>query len=132
MIASGVYRAAALAGVASAFRGGPAPLERIGLHGVADKATLLRTVARALAFPDWFGENWDALEDCLSDLSWREAHGHLLVFEGFESLPQDDLGVLIDILETSAAFWASRGKTFVAVFVDPQQVLPLAPLPDAP
>ena len=39
----------------------------------------LRAVARALQFPDWFGGNWDALEDCLSDLAWRKGEGHVLL-----------------------------------------------------
>jgi hypothetical protein len=90
------------------------------------KPELLKNIAAALDFPDWFGANWDALEDCLSDLSWSKAGGHVLLFE--EAERGDDLGVLIDVLRSSAEFWAGRGKPFFAVFIDPARSLPLPEL----
>ena len=59
----------------------------------------MKTSRRRLRFPDWFGENWDALEDCLSDLSWREAAGHVLVFDNAKA--GDDFGVLVDVLRSA-------------------------------
>jgi hypothetical protein len=87
---------------------------------------LLNNLASALGFPDWFGHNWDALEDCLTDLSWRDAPGYVLLIES--PRPGDDLGILIDILRSSAEFWAGRGKPFFALFVDPARALPLPEL----
>ena len=92
----------------------------------AAKEELLKNIAQALDFPDWFGHNWDALEDCLTDLSWRNAPGYVLLFENAK--PGDELGVLLDILRSSAEWWAGRGKPFFAVFVDPQRALPLPDL----
>ena len=88
----------------------------------------LRAIAKALRFPDWFGGNWDALEDCLGDLSWRPGNGHVLVFRNWQTLSSDDLGVLIDVLRSSAEYWSGRGKPFFAVLIDPQARLALAPL----
>jgi hypothetical protein len=73
--------------------------------------------------PDWFGANWDALEDSLSDLPDQ---GYVLLFEGAQ--PGDELGVLIDVLRSSAEWWTGRGKPFFAVFVDPARALPLPDL----
>lgn len=123
---SGVYRVSGAEAIDEAVRGSALSLGRISLAGAAGKDALLERIARALAFPDWFGRNWDALEDCLTDLSWRMAEGYVLVFEGFE--PGDDLGVLIDVLASSATFWAARGKPFFAVFLDPGRRLALAGL----
>lgn len=39
----------------------------LDLDGVTDKAGLMDRCARALHLPDWFGRNWDALADSLSD-----------------------------------------------------------------
>ncbi|MCI3277379.1 barstar family protein [Streptomyces cylindrosporus] len=45
----------------------------LDLDGVMDKAGLMDRCARALQLPDWFGRNWDALADSLSDHTvWPE------------------------------------------------------------
>ena len=125
---SGVYRASRVEAIEDALRGSEIGLGRIALQDVTHKVALLRRIAAGLEFPAWFGENWDALEDCLTDLSWRAGDGHVLLVEGFQSLPADDLGVLIDVMSAAAEFWAGRGKPFFAVFVDPARTLALASL----
>jgi hypothetical protein len=52
----------------------------------------------------------------------------VFLFSGYEELPADDLGVLLDVLAASAAYWAERGRPFFAVFVDPPHVLALPEL----
>lgn len=48
----------------------------LDLAGVTDKAGLMDKVARAVPLPDWFGRNWDALVDSLSDPgAWPAAAG---------------------------------------------------------
>lgn len=117
---SGVYRALRADEIVQAASGSGIRVARIPY---AEKPVLLKTIAAALEFPDWFGENWDALEDCLSDLSWRKATGHVLLFEG--ATVGDDFGVLVDVLASAAESWAARGKPFIAVFIDPAGALPL-------
>jgi len=39
-------------------------------ENIASKQALLTLLSRQLSFPDYFGENWDALDECMSDLSW--------------------------------------------------------------
>jgi hypothetical protein len=120
---SGVYRVSRADEVMDAVKG--SSLSPVWV-AFADKVQLLKNLAVALGFPDWFGHNWDALEDCLTDLSWREATAHVLLIE--EAKPGDDLGVLIDILRSSAESWAARGKPFFAIFLDPGHALPLPAL----
>lgn len=45
---------------------------------IASREALLDACATALEFPGWYGRNWDALADCLRDLSWLPADGYLL------------------------------------------------------
>ena len=43
------------------------------------KAGLLDEFSRVFSFPDYFGHNWDALEECLADLDWVPAKGYLVL-----------------------------------------------------
>jgi len=121
---SGLYRTSRADSVLAAARGSALHVARIDLAGAAGKEALIGRIAAALAFPEWFGGNWDALEDCLSDLSWSAAGGHLLLFEDAESLPADERGILLDILASAASFWQERGQPFFAVFVGRELQLP--------
>jgi len=121
---SGVYRVARADAVDDALQGSGLHLARVTLGKGAGKAEILRQLARALAFPAWFGGNWDALEDCLGDLSWSSAAGHVVLVEGAAQAVADDVGVLRDILASAAASWCERGRPFFAVFVGGADDLP--------
>ena len=57
---------------------------------VADtKAGFLAAAGRALAFPDWYGQNFDALADCLRDVG-AGTHGVVLLWDGWGSLARAD------------------------------------------
>lgn len=95
---------------------------RVDLDGVADKDQLLATVAAAMEFPDWFGHNWDALLDCLTDLSWRPADGYLLLLErcdGIHGRAEEDFVTLMNVLAQAAVDWRDQGRPFWC-FVDMQ------------
>lgn len=115
---SGVYRVTRPDEVLDAVRGSGLALARVDLRQPA-----LDAFAKALEFPDWFGRNWDALEDCLTDLSWRQADGYVVLLEGGAAE-----GMLLDVLASTAEFWAGQGKPFFAVFVDPARRLELRDL----
>lgn len=118
---SGVYRASRAGAILDAVAGSSFDVVTIDAAGRKP----LEKIAHALAFPQWFGGNWDALEDSLGDLSWRQGEGHLLLFSGY---PRGERPLLIDVLRSSAEYWAGRGKPFFAVFVDPARELPLPDL----
>jgi RNAse (barnase) inhibitor barstar len=120
---SGAYRARSDVAILEAARGSLLDVVPIELS-----SDVFGVLAKSLDFPEWFGRNWDALEDCLSDLSWRKASGHVLIFRNFEALDQDQRGILSDVLASSAEFWAGRGKPFFAVFIDPERKLSLPEL----
>jgi len=91
---------------------------RIEIKKVQDKADFLNRIAQALSFPDWFGMNWDALNDCLGDLDWLPAKtGYVLIFENSDdfrlSLPHE-FKVTTAILQTAAEYWKSKGRPFWA------------------
>jgi len=118
---SGVYRAGGTLAISDATRG-----SELDVVHVDAREKPIERIARALDFPHWFGGNWDALEDSLGDLSWRKGAGHVLVFTAYP--PREELGMLIDVLRSSAQFWAGRGKPFFAVLINPERNLALPDL----
>ena len=46
---------------------------------VSEKAAAISAIAHALDFPEWFGQNLDALYDSLTDLSWLPEGESVLV-----------------------------------------------------
>jgi len=52
------------------------------LHGTqtGNKEEFLAHASAVLGFPDYFGMNWDAFADCLTDLSWMEANRILVLY----------------------------------------------------
>lgn len=76
-------------------------------------STLFTEFARALDFPDYFGHNWDALEECLADFEWLQAKGYILLIHDAEAvLPEDEeeYETLLEILSDAGEAW-SKGQT---------------------
>lgn len=91
----------------------------------ATPAGLFAEFARALEFPDYFGHNWDALEECLADLEWLPAKGYVIVIADAQAvMPGDDedYETLLEVLSDAGEAWgkgqAGTGKAaaFHAVF----------------
>ena len=65
-----------------------------------DKERTLQEWAAALQFPSYFGGNWDALEECLEDLSWLGTDTAVVFVTHADAvLPKGgrDYGVLINL-----------------------------------
>jgi RNAse (barnase) inhibitor barstar len=93
---------------------------QVDLAEVADKDALLTALAEALTFPAWFGHNWDALEDCLTDMSWSNADGYVLILlhaDGLHGRAEGDFLTLLRILADVSATWAEERVPFWS-FVD--------------
>ncbi len=48
---------------------------------VQDKRSFIRTVGKALDFPTYSAQNWDAFEESIRDLTWSPAKGYLVLFD---------------------------------------------------
>ena len=90
------------------------------LAGCGDRDAFFARVAEALEFPGWFGRNWDAFFDCLADLSWLPAGGHVLVLLNAAEMrahAPETLDTAMLIMRDAASVWSSRGVT-LRVLVD--------------
>jgi len=82
------------------------------------KEQFLNHAALALHFPDYFGDNWDAFEDCLMDLSWCDADCYLIVYDHTDVLAEHSpqhFDTLLEIFKEAAAFWQGQGKTMITL-----------------
>lgn len=89
------------------------------------KETLLRAFATTLYFPDYFGNNWDALEECLRDLSWLPHSNFLLVFQNADSLLRlghKEFAILVAILGLATFSWKAEGVVFTVVLLGGQDL----------
>lgn len=80
---------------------------------IRDKTQFLKQTAKELNFPDYFGYNWDAFSDCLTDMSWIEGDGFVVLFTHLDSFMEHsrpEFDAAVDIFEESVEFWVNRGK----------------------
>jgi len=94
----------------AAFRAAGALVVRIPAKA-RGKEKLLSVLAAKLRFPSYFGHNWDALEECLRDLSWLgEPQRVVIVHEAFPfSAAGEALAIYQGILAEAVAVHRQRG-----------------------
>ena len=93
-------------------------------------SSLFDEFSQALSFPEYFGHNWDALEECLADFEWLPAKGYILIISDAHAVLPDDeeeYETLLEVLNDAGEAW-SKGQTadgrcapFHAVFAVPEQ-----------
>ena len=74
----------------------------------------IKALNRDLAFPEWFGGNLDALNDCLTDFSWHPAPGYVITISGSESLSTHptSFAALNEVLASATEAWQTRNIPF--------------------
>jgi hypothetical protein len=79
------------------------------------KPELLRAMGEALDFPDWYGQNFDALADCLADVG-STGVGTVLLWDGWAPYARDEaraFSVTLSVLGGRVA--ADRGGPFAVL-----------------
>lgn len=99
----------------------------LDLGRAADKTAWLAALGQGLGFPEWYGANFDALYDCLTDGDWMSPQGCLLHLSGFTALGEEGTDTLIAILQAAADEWREQGRPLWAALDAP--CLDLDPLP---
>ena len=82
---------------------------------VADAKGLMGVISRAMNFPNYFGWNWDALEECLSDLEWLSADAYDFHWETASTLllsSPADFFMFLEVFASVSQEWHERGKLF--------------------
>jgi RNAse (barnase) inhibitor barstar len=85
---------------------------------ISRKEQLLNHVATALRFPDYFGGNWDALEECLTDMEWVDAPGYLIYYDHIDGLlaaHPDQFSTFVEICRDAVGSWKEDGTPMVVL-----------------
>ncbi|HEY8598077.1 MAG TPA: barstar family protein [Thermomicrobiales bacterium] len=132
--AAGIFRVPARLSVVALARRIAATDARLALlpgGAITDKGTFLRAAADALAFPPYFGRNWDAFADCLTDLSWLPAPGYAILYDNPAPLirqsPQD-WAAAAEVFGAAAERWRVAGVPFVVLLRRAAGLAPTIPL----
>ena len=82
-----------------------------------------REISAAMRFPYYFGWNWAAFDECMTDLEWLSVSGLLIVIDNFNFLFQSETpakaykDMLIKHLSIVAEHWRDQGIPF-AVYLN--------------
>lgn len=85
---------------------------------VTSEQDLFQVFARALRFPDYFGSNWDALDECLADMEWFSAPGYVVWIGGVSQWLRrcpESLGKMVSAWLDAASSWEAQGVAFCLV-----------------
>lgn len=75
-------------------------------------------VAASFQFPDYYGENWAAFDECIQDLEWLNFSRIFVVFDDFSKAFRDQPSIqsilqdrIVKYWSRAIDYWASEGKT---------------------
>ena len=77
---------------------------------VADTDDFFAQAKSTMAFP-WFGWNYDALYDCMRDMSWFKRPAFVLLFDDFQQFARSDpdrFTIALDVLYDIPEFYRQR------------------------
>jgi hypothetical protein len=84
--------------------------------GIKSESALLDALSVVLQFPDYFGGNWNALDECIRDLSWLPPGDVIL---NHEDLPlvsdRASLSTYLSILNDAVEKWNTTGSNLIFV-----------------
>jgi RNAse (barnase) inhibitor barstar len=86
---------------------------------IHNKTDFFRVCAISLRFPDYFGQNWDAFEDCLRDLEETSANQYVLLFDQPDQFAQEnpeEWAIALNIFDEVVEFWQATDTPMYVLF----------------
>ncbi len=72
---------------------------------IVSKQELLNILFVSLKFPDYFGFNWDALDECLTDFEWIEEKNIVIIHEELPRIGSASLKLYLSVLSDAIEDW---------------------------
>lgn len=98
---------------------------------ISDKASFLRACSEAMGFPAYFGHNWDALDECITDLSWVPGRGYVVLYNAVAHFATSDRAqwtIALDLLQTAVAHWQTTPTPMYVLLRDTRGTTPDIPV----
>jgi RNAse (barnase) inhibitor barstar len=91
----------------------------VDLKNARNVPGFIRALKRDLHFPDWFGGNLDALNDCLTDFSWAPAPGYIITLSDADALSANptSFAAFNAVLANAVDNWQARGIPFRIFYI---------------
>ncbi|MCL6749901.1 barstar family protein [Nostoc sp. CCCryo 231-06] len=81
---------------------------------INSKETFLNKAAEAMQFPTYFGANWDAFDECITDLTWCPAERYVILYDHADIFAQAEpiqYQIALDILNSAKEYWEANNIT---------------------
>jgi len=85
------------------------------LSDINSKDQLFKELSYKLRFPEYFGDNWDALSDCLRDFNWIDQEGIVLVHDEVPKLDETTLDIYIQTLVEAVQDWKEGENHYLEI-----------------
>lgn len=88
---------------------------------ISSKETFFIKVAEAMEFPADFGGNWDAFDECITDLRWCLAEGYILFYDRpdiFAHADPTQWQIALDILRSAEEYWETRNTSLKVLLLN--------------
>ena len=74
------------------------------------KKNLLEFFRGVLNMPGYFGDNWDAFEECMFDLSWIKQKFIFIIHLKFPDIKDNEIKIYQDILASASNYHAKNNE----------------------
>jgi RNAse (barnase) inhibitor barstar len=95
---------------------------------IQDKETFLKKAGEIMGFPDYYGRNWDAFEECIKDLGWYPAESYLILYDHFDvfaTYSPREFKVALTIFGSAIKYWEETNRiTFYVLLKGNENVAP--------
>lgn len=96
------------------------------IENINNEDYLFKELSEKLKFPDYFGYNWNAVYDCLCDLSWIQEREVVLIHLQPLNISRKTFKVYLEVLSDAVKSWENdTDKILIVIFPssDRQEIL---------
>lgn len=89
-------------------------------RAINSKKSFFIKAAEVMQFPEYFGHNWDAFDECITDLEWVPAKRYVLIYNKpnlFAETNPLDWQIAYDTLQSAVDYWQSTDTPMDILFI---------------